>query len=74
MFIISGERHSGLGGGALGVTTTPPPPPPPNVWQDRSDFMSDAMPSSEQQEMEMLQAALEMSRLEAEAQRIAHKL
>ncbi len=56
------------------MTTTPPPPPPPNVWQDRSDFMSDAMPSSEQQEMEMLQAALEMSRLEAEAQRIAHKL
>ncbi len=64
-----------MGGlGAAANAGFPTPPPPPNVWKSRSDFVDAAMPRTEQQEQDMLEAALEASRLEAEAQRIAEKL
>ncbi len=48
--------------------------PAQNVWAQRSEFYHDVLPGSEAEEMAMLHAALEMSRLEAEAQLLARKL
>ena len=49
------------------------PPPTRNVWAERQTFVQGAMPSDATEEEAMLRAALEVSRLEAEAMEVNRK-
>jgi hypothetical protein len=55
-------------------SAAPAPPPARNVWAERQKFVAEAMPTDASEEEAMLQAALEMSRLEAEALELARKM
>ena len=50
------------------------PPPKVNVWQQRIDFYQAAVPSSLDEEERMLQAALEISRIEVEKEKLLLKM
>lgn len=55
---------------ASNAWTKPAPVPQENYWDSRKSFCQSAMPVDEQDEERMLQAALEMSRLQEQEDKL----